>query len=109
MSQGQFEGDVESISEGAGGEDADGLGRRQVHRGPDGQLGGGRQQGDQDEGQEQELALLQPGEDPGGPLDQEQTDEADHQVVGQAHHPAGYEVVGRTPLTVPTPGHVAHL
>ena len=109
MSQGQFEGDVESISEGAGGEDADGLGGGQVDCGPDGQLGGGGQEGDQDQGEEEQLALLQPGEDPGGALDQEQADEADHEVVGEADHPAGDEVVGGAPLAVPAPGHVPHL
>ena len=109
MSEGQFEGDIEGVGEGAGGEDTDGLGLGQVDGRPDGQLGRGGQQGDQDQGEEEQLALLQPGEHPGGPLDQEQTDEADHEVVGQPDHPAGDEVVGGAALAVPAPGHVAHL
>ena len=104
MSEGQFEGDVEGVCEGAGGEDADGLGGGQVDCGPDGQLGGGGQEGDQDQGEEEQLALLQPGEDPGGTLDQEQADEADHEVVGEAEHPRRDEVVSRAAGAGASPG-----
>ena len=50
------------------------------------------------------FADLQPGEDGGGALDEEQTDEADHEVVGEAEQPRGDEVVSRAAGAGASPG-----
>ena len=50
------------------------------------------------------FADLQPGEDGGGALDEQQTDEADHEVVGEAQQPRGDEVVSRAAGAGPRPG-----
>ena len=50
------------------------------------------------------FADLQPGEDGGGALDEEQTDEADHKVVGEAEHPGRDEVVSRAAGAGASPG-----
>ena len=52
---------------------------------------------------------MQPGEEPGRPLDKEQTHEADHEVVGEAEEPGGDEVVGGAPGAGAGPGHVPGL
>ena len=54
----QFEGHIEGVGEGRGGQDADRLGRGHHHRGADGQLRGGGQQREDDQGQQQQLTLL---------------------------------------------------
>ena len=91
-----------------GGEDADALAHGD-NGGPDEQLGDGRQDGDQDEAEQQELALLEPGQHGGGPLDQDHADEAEDEVVGEPHQPGGDEVVDSTATTAPQPHHVSSL
>ena len=71
VSEGEFEGDVQSVGEGRGSQDTDGLLGAQPDRAADGELWSGGEEGEQDQGQEEEPTLLQPGQHPGGSLDQE--------------------------------------
>ena len=83
VTEGEFEGDVESVGERGGGEDTHRLLGTQSHGGADGELRQGGEEGEEDEGEEQEATLLQSGQHPGGSLHQQQADQADDHVVGQ--------------------------
>ena len=108
VAEDQLEGHVEGVGGAVGGVDAEVVAAR-GHGAPDGELRGGGEQRQQHEGEEEQLALLQSGEHTGGALDEEQADEAHHEVVGEPDHPAGDEVVGGAALAGAGPGHVTHL
>ena len=108
VAEDQLEGDVEGVGGAVGGVDAEVVAAR-GHGAADGEFRGGGEQRQQHEGEQEQLALLQPGQHAGGALDEEQADEADHEVVGEADHPAGDEVVGGAALAGALPGHVSHL
>ena len=108
MSQDQLEGDVQGVGGGVGGVDADGVGAG-LDGGAYGELWYGGEERDEDQGEEEEATLLEPGQHSWSSLDQEEADQADDQVVGEPQHPAGDEVVRSTALTGAGPGHVPDL
>ena len=108
MSQYELEGDVQGVCGGVGGVDADWVGAC-LDGGAYGELRQGGEERDEDQGEEEEATLLQPGQHPGGSLHEQEADKADYQVVGQSHQPAGDEVVGSAAHARAGPGHVPHL
>ena len=81
--QDQLEGDVESVGGRVGGQDTDGALAGHHHGAADGELWEGGEEGEEDQGEEEEATLLEPGQHPGGSLHQQQADQADDHVVGQ--------------------------
>ena len=83
VSEDQLEGNVQSVGGGVGGVDAHRRGPGH-HGAADGELGQGGEEREKEEGEEEEATLLQPGQHARGSLDQQQADQADYQVVGEA-------------------------
>ena len=84
MAEGEFEGGVEGVGEGGGGQDTHRMLAVQTDRAPYSQLWQGGEEGEEEEGEEEEPALLEPGQHPGCSLHQQQADQADDHVVGQS-------------------------